>query len=62
MYKYIYVKTRAGDFWRKAIHQEIIDKYAEKGYRFVTVIPTYSTDIGKVNELELVFEKKEEEL
>lgn len=62
MYKYNYVKTKTGDFWNKPSHQEIINEHARKGWRFVAAIPSHSFSNGKINEIELIFEKKEEEL
>ncbi len=37
-------------------HREIIDNYAERGYRYVGYIPVRIADNGKIKEIDLVFE------
>ena len=37
-------------------HRDIIDEYAEKGYRYVGFIPTDMTDHGKIITMDLIFE------
>ena len=38
-------------------HQEIINQYAEKGYRYVGYIPTEFAGHGQVITIDLIFEK-----
>lgn len=60
MYRYEYVtldsETLLGA--RFSEHQQVIDAYAAKGWRFVAWVPVRSTDYGKVKKLDLVFEKE----
>ena len=58
IYKYIYVTAKAEGFIREADHREIIDKYSQEGWRFITAIPTNSNSYGKIKEFDLVFEKE----
>lgn len=57
MYKYTYVKSKARGLISKEDHREIIDKYSEDGWRFVTAIPLPSDNV--ITEFDLVFEKEE---
>ncbi|KFZ26345.1 MAG: hypothetical protein KQ78_01443 [Candidatus Izimaplasma bacterium HR2] len=59
MYIYKYVKAISGSFWATSNHQELIDKYSKEGWKFITVIPLYSTTEGRIKELDLVFEREE---
>lgn len=58
MKKYEYVNVHIGTFFgaKSEQHREIIDKYAEKGYRYVGYIPTNISDYGKIKDMDLVFE------
>lgn len=38
-------------------HRQIIDEYANRGYRYVGYIPTNITDYGKIKEMDLIFER-----
>ena len=38
-------------------HQEILNEYAKKGYRYIGYLPTKMGPSGKVLEIELVFEE-----
>lgn len=62
MKKYAYVSVHIGEFIGASSehHQEIIDDYAAKGWRYVGFIPTYITNHGKMEDMDLVFEKDEE--
>ena len=40
-------------------HRQIIDEYAEKGYRYVGMIPTELTAHGYIRAIDLVFEMEE---
>ncbi|MGL5352695.1 MAG: DUF4177 domain-containing protein [Clostridium sp.] len=60
MYKYIYVEATVYGFLKPTNHREIIDEYSAKGWRFVDSIPTMSNSHGKINKVDLVFEKEEE--
>jgi len=55
MYKYIYVKSKARGLISREDHREIIDKYSEDGWSFVTVIPLPSGN-HVISEFDLVFE------
>ena len=59
MKKYEYVSVRTNRFFgaKSDKHREIIDEYAEKGWRYVGFIPTKMSDYGKLKEMDLVFEK-----
>ena len=35
MYRYEYVEAQAEGFFNSANHREIIDQYAERGFRFI---------------------------
>jgi len=61
MIKYEYVPVRVGKLFGAICteHREIIDSYAEKGFRYTGFIPTEITDSGKFKEIELIFEKVE---
>lgn len=37
-------------------HREIIDKYAELGYRYAGFVPTYIDEHGILRKIDLVFE------
>lgn len=41
-------------------HRQIIDEYAEKGYRYVGYIPTDITSHGKIMAMDLIFEIEQE--
>ena len=58
MYTYIYVKSKASSVFRISDHRELIDKYSREGWRFVSAIPSDFELNGKINEFDLVFEKK----
>ncbi len=58
MKRYEYVSIHIGKFFgaKSEEHQEIINDYARKGYRYVGFIPTVMNDYGKWKEIELIFE------
>ncbi len=58
MKKYEYVTVYIGRLVgaKTERHREIIDKYAELGYRYVGYIPTSINDHGKFKEIDLIFE------
>jgi hypothetical protein len=60
MKKYEYVPIKISKFigakFENLEHRDIIDKYAQKGYRYVGYIPTNISDYGKIKELDLIFE------
>lgn len=60
MMKYEYVSIDCNKFIGAVIteHRAIINKQAEKGYRYVGYIPTKISDYGKIKKLDLIFEKK----
>jgi len=44
-------------------HREIIDKYAEQGWRLIQIVPLDYTVPGRVNKnFEIIFERKLEEI
>ena len=56
-YEYVRVVTSGGLFGGELQkHREIIDEYAERGYRYAGFIPTYMTSHGKIEAMDLVFE------
>ena len=61
MYKYEYVKVdneaiMASKFTK---HRDIINQYAEKGFRFAGFIPIKSDGYGRIKEMDLIFEKQD---
>ncbi len=58
MKRYEYVSIHVGRFVgaRSEEHRQIIDEYAEKGYRYIGCIPTVMSDYGKIKDMDLVFE------
>jgi hypothetical protein len=39
-------------------HRELIDKYSQEGWRFITAIPTVFGGYGQIKEFDLIFEKE----
>ncbi len=62
MYRYIYEEAIANGIFRVANHREIIEKYSQKGYRFVTAIPSRMSSYGIIKAFDLVFEKLDEDI
>ena len=61
-YEYVSVKVKKGITSVKIVeHREIIDDYARRGYRYTGYIPTKESGYGMLSEIDLVFEKKEEQ-
>lgn len=62
MKQYEYVSVHIGKLFGATSeeHREIINDYAAKGWRYVGFIPTYITNHGKMEDMDLVFEKDEE--
>lgn len=58
MYKYIYVEAKAAGLFKAADHREIIDKYSQAGWKFVSAIPTEFGMHGVISKYDLVFEKE----
>jgi len=58
IYNYIYITAKTSGYFRSSDHRELIDKYSQEGWRFITAIPTLSTSYGKITEFDLVFEKE----
>lgn len=59
IYKYIYVTAKTKGMFRTSDHRELIDKYSQEGWRFITVIPTAFGGYGQITEFDLVFEKED---
>lgn len=58
IYNYIYVTAKTTGFISIADHRELIDKYSQEGWRFITAIPAEFNGYGKITKLDLVFEKE----
>lgn len=58
MKKYEYVSYKMGGILsdKEEKHREIIDKYAELGYRYVGYIPTNILPNGRIMNIDLIFE------
>ena len=70
MYKYEYEKVVSnfkgwgafnGNIYNIDEYQEIINKRAESGWRYVGYIPTKQRGTGHIEEFDLIFEKKDSE-
>ena len=61
MFKYEYVRIYNDGFFGAKFtqHREIIDEYAQKGYRYAGFVPVKSDGHGKITEIDLIFEKQE---
>ena len=68
MYKYSYEKIRCdfngwgafnGNIYSIESYKEIIDEKAKSGWRYVGFIPTKQRGTGHIQELDLIFEMKE---
>lgn len=55
----MYITAETQGMFRHADHRELIDKYSQEGWRFVTAIATDFSSCGQVKEYDLVFEKEE---
>ncbi len=63
MYEYKYVECSMGGVLIGDNHREIIDKYAELGWRLIQIVPLDYTVPGRVNKnFEIIFERKLEEI
>lgn len=60
MKKYEYVSLEIGKVFSSGNenHREIIDKYACEGYRYVGFMPTKIEYHGKIDMVDLIFEKE----
>lgn len=61
MKRYTYVPLHINKFVgsKSEEHREIIDRYAEQGYRYVGYLPTHIAEYGKIKDLDLIFERDE---
>lgn len=61
-YEYVTIQYEANSllFLGTMKHKEIIDKYAEQGYRYVGFIPTKLDGHGSLRNIDLIFEKDDE--
>lgn len=59
IYKCLYVAAKTRTAFRSSEHRELIDKYSQEGWRFITAIPTVFGGYGQVKEFDLVFEKED---
>ena len=63
MYKYLYIPIAGKQGFAKVTfeeHREIINKYAQQGYRYVGYIPRQERGYGILTEIDLIFEKEED--
>lgn len=58
-YEYVTINDKGYYLADSTEHREIIDDYAEKGYRYVGMIPVHMTVSGRLDKFDLVFEKIE---
>lgn len=67
MYKYEYEKIKSGlkgfgalygNIYTTNNYQELIEKRASDGWRYVGYIPTKQRGTGHIQEFDLIFEKK----
>lgn len=59
MYRYEYVEAKTeGLVFSSVNHRELIDEYAERGFSFITAIPTSFSGYGMSKTFDLVFEIK----
>ncbi len=62
MYRYEYVSlyTGGGTFNNNsdARHRQVIDQYAQQGWRYVGFVPTCFSSYGGIKEIDLIFEKE----
>lgn len=49
-----------GNIYSIDSYKEVIDKRAKDGWRYVGFIPTKQRGTGHIEEIEIIFEKKEE--
>ena len=63
MKQYEYVNLKVGRVFssKSEQHREIINKYAAMGYRYVGYIPTHLDSYGKMESMDLIFEKDKTE-
>jgi len=62
MYRYEYVTVGVKSGFTKVTlseHRAIIDDHAQRGFRYVGLIPTKETGYGMLAEVDLIFEKNE---
>ena len=55
-YEYVSVKLDGSLSLKSEPHREIIDKYAELGYRYAGYIPTNFGPHGRIIHIDLIFE------
>ena len=62
MYEYLFEEVKLSGLTGKPKedYEEIIDRYAANGYRYVGYIPTNISDYGKIKDMDLIFEKDEQ--
>ena len=56
-YEYDSISSSFGLSAKFKEHREIINQYADKGYRYVGYIPTEITGQGQIVKIDLIFEK-----
>lgn len=60
-YEYVNVEYKTKDIIMVSVseHREIIEKYANEGYRYAGMIPTEISAKGYFRKIDLIFEKDE---
>lgn len=58
MFKYEYFTVDGSKFSGSKFieHRDIINEYAQKGYRYVGFVPTNIAEYGKFKKIDLIFE------
>lgn len=58
-FKYLYVESKVKGMFSEANHRELIDQYAEEGWRYVNAIPASFCGNGQPKTFDLIFEKSD---
>ncbi|HEY8803789.1 MAG TPA: DUF4177 domain-containing protein [Clostridium sp.] len=58
IYNYIYFIAKTLGIFGDADHRELIDKYSQEGWKFITTIANDFDGRGKIKKYDLVFEKE----
>lgn len=60
-FKYLYVEAKVGGMFSYPNHRELIDKYANEGWRYINAIPSsFYGNNGQPKTFDLIFEKSDE--
>ncbi len=58
-YEYVKINYKGYMLAESTEHRDIINEYAEKGYRYIGMIPVQMSMNGRLDKFDLVFEKME---